>query len=170
MTPQSDEQLAKASAQLDTWIEQCDEIFAAFDVLPLAELSRQATAVPWERAEHVAGEWIYCVADGDSGQLLLNLSSQTSTAQTRIRDVLLVLGVAAAAIALMRVPATRDVLWRWPHAAAFLLGMACWAWLWPSWIGLLIAVTSLWFVLRPGWPGRGLRSEGSTLVRSGGAT
>jgi hypothetical protein len=168
VAPSSDEQLAKASEQLDIWIEQCDEIFAASDGMPRAESSTSdASPAAWELGEHAAGESIFCVADGDSRQLLLDLTDQASTAQTRIRDVLLILGAAAATLALVRAGATFEVLWQWPHAVTFLVGIVFWAWLWPSWIGLLIVVASLWLTFKPGWPGRAGRSEGSTLVSSG---
>jgi hypothetical protein len=166
----SEQQLAEASEQLDTWIEQCDEIFELSDTQrPLESSVDQIVAAPWDHARRAGSRWINCVADGDSAQILVNLDDQVSTpSQSRIRDLLLIGGAAAVAIALMRRPVAGDLLWRWPQTAAFLVGMAYWAWLWPSWIGLLIAAASVWLAMRPGWPGHSVRTEGSTVMGAPG--
>jgi hypothetical protein len=71
---------------------------------------------------------------------------------------------------LMRRPAAVDVFYRWPHACGVLLGIAYWAWLWPSWLGTLIAAASLWLAVRFAWPGRSLRTEASTVLRASRTT
>jgi hypothetical protein len=70
----------------------------------------------------------------------------------------------------MRRPAAADFLYRWPHACGVLLGIVVWAWLWPSWLGILIAAASLWQALRFAWPGRSLRTEASTVLRASRTT
>ena len=42
-----------------------------------------------------------------------------------------------------RLACRRRFLCRWPHVLGILVGFAYWAWLRPSWIGLLIAAVSL---------------------------
>jgi hypothetical protein len=66
----------------------------------------------------------------------------------------------------MRSPATIDFFCRWPHVLGILAGVVYWAWLWPSWLGLVIGAASVWLVLRFDWPGRSLRTEASTVLRS----
>jgi hypothetical protein len=65
-----------------------------------------------------------------------------------------VIVLAAAAGWLVNRPATRDVLVRWPFATAALSGLAAWAWLRPSWLGLAIAVVSLGLWLKDTLSGR----------------
>jgi hypothetical protein len=79
-------------------------------------------------------------------------------------SLLAIFTIAASTIAVMRWPLGREFLCRWPHALAFLAGLAYWAFLWPSIVGLLIAAGSIWLALRPGWPGRSMRVEGSTII------
>jgi hypothetical protein len=160
------EQIAQASQQVGTWMEQCDEIFAATGAAPRELPVDQIVAAPWEIELHPGSEWIHCVADGDSAQLLIDLRDLPYTSrQSRTRDLLLVIGAAAAAIAMLRYPAACDLLCRWPHATAFMLGTAVWAWFEPSWLGLLVIAVSLWLALRPGWPGHLQHAEGSTVMR-----
>ena len=166
----SQEQLAKASEQLDAWIEQCDEMFEASGAAPLETSTvSQVASAPWEVLRRPGSEWIYCVADGDSAELLANLENRAPTpGESKVRGLLAVLGTATALILLMRHPAAYDLLYRWPQAIAFLLGTAWWAWLEPSWVGLLIAAASMGLAMRTGWPSRSLPTEGSTVVRAGG--
>ena len=46
--------------------------------------------------------------------------------------------------AIVRSPTGREWITRWPHAIAFTAGLAYWAFLWPSALGLVIALASLW--------------------------
>jgi hypothetical protein len=88
-----------------------------------------------------------------------------NTGKARVAALALVGLAAAATISLLRRPAPWDVVCRWPHAFAFLLGIAYWAALWPSWLGIAIAIASLLLALRSGFPGRSMRTEGSTVLR-----
>jgi hypothetical protein len=168
VTSTSEEQLARASEQLDLWIEQCDEIFAVSDLESLWKSSvSQAAGALWGTERRPASEWLYCVADGDSAQVVVNLCEKAATSsESRTVDLVLVFAAAVAALALMRSRAACDLLWRWPHAAAFLLGIVYWAWLRPSWVGLVIAAAGVLLALRPGWPGHLARTEGSTVMRA----
>ena len=112
------------------------------------------------------GDWIHGVAEGGDPVLYVELQSLPTTLQTRAAAVILVVAAAVAAISLLRRPAAWDVVCRWPHAVGFLLGIAYWAVLWPSWLGILIAIASLLLGIRTSWPGRSMRSDGSTVVRA----
>jgi hypothetical protein len=166
----SEEQLVEASKQLDSWIEQCDEMFET-SARALLEMSPagQVDAAPWEFSLRPDNESIYCVADGDAAQLVVHLENRAPTpSESKVRGLLAILGAATALILLMRRPAAYDLLYRWPLAFAFLLGTAWWAWLEPSWLGLWIAAASLGLALRAGWPSRSMPIEGSTVIRAGG--
>jgi hypothetical protein len=159
-----EEQLARASEQLDLWIEQGGEVWET----PQDEAELRADSARWmvESEGSPASRWTYCVAEGGADELTVELVPATATAtQTRVVGSLAILAAAAASIWLMRRPAATDFLYRWPHTIMFLVGIAYWAWLWPSWMGLVIAGVSLFFAWRVGWPGRSLPMERSTVVR-----
>ena len=106
------------------------------------------------------------MAEGGADELTVDLGRATATSrQIRLVGSLAILGAAAAGVWLTRRPAATDFLYRWPHTIAFLFGIAYWAWLWPSWLGILIAAASLFLALRVGWPGRSVRMERSTVLR-----
>jgi hypothetical protein len=79
--------------------------------------------------------------------------------------VVAIVGLWFTAVVLLHRTRAIEVLYRWPHAAGFVLGIAWWAWLQPSWCGLAIAAACVALALRAGWPGRAIRMEASTVVR-----
>jgi hypothetical protein len=111
------------------------------------------------------GGWIHGVAEGGDPTIQVEFASSPSNLQTRAATIVLVVAAAAATISLLRRPAAWDVVCQWPHAVAFLIGIAYWALLWPSWLGIVIAIASLLLGLRTSWPGRSARSDGSTVLR-----
>jgi chromate transport protein ChrA len=86
-------------------------------------------------------------------------------AQAQAIGLLLIAVLLAAALSIARSPAATDFFCRWPHAFGILIGIVYWAWLWPSWLGILIAAASVALSLRFDWPGRSLRTEASTVLR-----
>ncbi len=162
-----EEQLAAASARLDSWIEQGTANLAgqgASDLsLGLADDSRSAPAAVAPSAE----DWVYCVTDGDLDRLTIeDAPSAAGSMQSRYVALLAVVSLSITAIALLRRPAVWDFLYQWPHAVGFLLGIAYWAWLQPSWLGLVFAAASLALAFRTGWPGRAIRLDTSTVLRA----
>lgn len=167
----SEEQLAAAADRLDAWIEQCEELLAWPDLEEPLEQAAADQFSAWPLAQQAAEDWTYCVADGGADRLVIDLSPTSATpGQIQVAGLSAIIGLALAAVWLIRRPAAGDFLCRWPHAIGFLSGLTYWAWLWPSWLGLLIAAGSLLLALRPGWPGRSLRSEGSTVLQVGRPT
>jgi hypothetical protein len=162
----AEEQLTDAAERLETWLEQCDQIWED----PQTDRSAAASKMAAERstrdlAQSAAPDWIYCVADGDAAQLKLNAESSLSPAQAKVGGLLMIAAIATGTIAIMRWPAGREFACRWPQAILFLAGLAYWAFLWPSILGLVIAAGSVWLAMRPGWPGRSTRLEHSTVIR-----
>lgn len=163
----ADEQLKKASQRVDVWLEQC----AAVLVEPEGEIAAMtadgSSPNQWKLLEG-SGEWIYCVADGGSDRLKIEFPpSGVTPAQARAGLLLAIVGLAFAAIWTVRLPAARDLFWRWPQVAGVLVGMAYWAWLRPSSLGLLIVAISLLMLFSGKAGGRAFQSDSSTVVRAG---
>jgi hypothetical protein len=161
----TEEQIAQASERLDAWLETCDSALAWSEInpaQPIFDEGASATAPPMDLA---SGQWIHGVAEGGDPVIYVELDSLQTNLQARAATLVLVVAMAAATISLMRRPAAWDVVCQWPHAFAFLLGIAYWAFLWPSWLGIVIAVGSVLLALRSGWKGRSLQSDGSTVLR-----
>lgn len=163
----SEEQVARASKRLDEWLQQCGELIASSDAAP--------PSPPSPTTEHLFtasptgdGQDLTCyVAEGGADRLVLNLVPTIATPrQIQVLGLLMIVGLSAASAWLIRSPVAADFLCRWPHVVGILLGIAYWAWLRPSWVGLLIAAVSLWLALRSNWPARTLRPEASTVLRS----
>jgi hypothetical protein len=160
----TEEQVKQASERLDLWLEQCDATLAWLDLDP-SPPAPIANAIVADPPIELSGDWIHCVAEGGDPVLSIELSATPTAGKTRLTGLAVIAIAAAATISLLRRPAAWDIVCRWPHAVAFLLGLAYWAYLWPSWVGIVIAIVSLLLALRSGWPGRSLRSDGSTVLR-----
>jgi hypothetical protein len=159
-----EEQLADATERIGTWMEQCDQIWSVpEEESPALNPSAPTELSTWDLARSNAGQWTYCVADGDAAHVVVD-GLPSTPGQGKLGSLLAIFVIAASTIAVMRWPLGREFLCRWPHALAFLAGLAYWAFLWPSIVGLLIAAGSIWLALRPGWPGRSMRVEGSTVI------
>jgi hypothetical protein len=162
----AEEQLARASEQLDQWIEQGRDLLAGPEVEPDQTVDEIELPPRGQSGRSPVSRWIYCVAEGGDQELRVDLGPPAAASTTsRVTGISAVIAAAAASVWLLRRPAAADFLYRWPHAIAFLVGLAVWAWLRPSWAGLLIAGASLLLAGRRGWPGRSLPRERSTVVR-----
>jgi hypothetical protein len=161
----TEQQIAHASDRLDVWLETCDETLDWTDVEPSFAVSDSRALVTEPPMDLTGGHWVHGVAEGGEPVLAIERHSLPTAGQARAGAVALVAVVAAATLSLLRRPAAWDVVYRWPHAFVFLLGIAYWAALRPSWLGIAIAAASLLLALWTGWPGRLMRREGSTVVR-----
>jgi hypothetical protein len=167
----AEEQLERASQRLDAWLDvaaAADGLLAWPEFDPPLDSIKSTFLPELERDPLTSGRWLYCVSDGDAPRISVDLAPNLATPRRmQVRVLLVIAALAVTAITIIRNPAAKDVVSRWPHAAGFLMGLLYWAWLWPSWFGLVIAGASLWLSVRPGWPGRSLRTEGSTILRIG---
>jgi hypothetical protein len=163
----TEEQINQAAQQLDQWLADGQKEFG--DAMSKDSTTSPAGSKSFLRSffsSTANGQCSYYVAEGANDLLRLRFRPLESTAaQGRIMGLLLIGGLSAFMIWLFRKPQTSDFFWRWPHTVGILVGIAYWAWLWPSWFGLLIAAASVWLLLRFNWPGRPLRTEGSTVIR-----
>jgi hypothetical protein len=111
---------------------------------------------------------VYCLTDGSLDRLTVKYPSPNGgSTRTPLVAAAIVICLAIASSVALTHATVRDLLYRWPQAIAFLLGIACWAWLQPSWLGLLISGASVLFACRSGWPGRAIRTDASTVLRTG---
>jgi hypothetical protein len=163
----SEDQIAQAATRLDKWLEDCRRIFADLNRENPAKPVTGINSARSRAASLPADAWTYYVAEGGNEQLALDLrSGSLPPSESRAIGLLAIVAAAAAGIWLMRRPAALDFLYRWPHLIGVAVGIAWWAWLWPSWLGLLIAAANVWLALRFAWPGRLLRTEASTVLRA----
>jgi hypothetical protein len=162
-----EEQLAAASTRLDAWIAQCTENLEGMESSAQTTSSREDDLTSLPHDAQPLERWLYCVTDGGLDHLTVEYGSNPVSAwQIRTLGLLAVVSLSIAAILWMRWPAACDLLYRWPHAVGFLAGMAYWAWMQPSWCGLLIAAASVVLACRSGWPGRAIRMDASTVLRA----
>ena len=169
-TPEDD--VHDVAARLDAWLYQCSEIWGSLVPWPSVPNSAGVDNTPeWESEWSATADWIYCVAEGNATRVEVQaIYSPATQSQSRLMALLAVVVLAIGAVAIVRWPTGREWITRWPHAVAFTAGLAYWAFLWPSALGLVVALASLWLALRPGWPGRSVPLEGSTILRSGQST
>jgi hypothetical protein len=159
-----EEQLTASSARLETWIEQCSKALTApkgESMLPELWSSELVTS------NVSSGQWVYCATDGGLDRLTLKMATDNvDSPYGRAIAVLVVVSLSAAALLLLHRPGASDLLYQWPHAVGVLIGIAGWAWLQPSWLGLLIAMGCIALAVRSGWPGRPIRLDASTVLRA----
>ena len=74
---------------------------------------------------------------GPTASILKRIAHRGDSTQIRVLGLLVIVGLAAAGAWLIRSPAAADFLCRWPQAFGILFGIAYWAWLWPSWLGIV---------------------------------
>ena len=162
-----EEQLAAASTRFDAWIEQCSENLPGTEsaAVTLKSLAGEPVKLPDESQS--LERWVYCVTDGGLDRMTMYYSpSSASPGQVQAVGLLAVVSLSIAALMLIGRPAAWDSLYQWPHAVGFLVGIAYWAWMQPSWCGLLIAAASVVLACRSGWPGRAIRMDASTVLRA----
>ncbi|HVT27074.1 MAG TPA: hypothetical protein VHE81_03560, partial [Lacipirellulaceae bacterium] len=163
----TEDQIGQAAGRLDKWLADCRKSLARPNSGETATETSSDNPVASLLSDPAAGEWTYYVAEGGKEQLNLELRPLAPTAaQTRLFGLLLIAAILVAVVGLMRWPAAMDFVNRWPHAFGILFGITYWAFLWPSWLGLVIAAIGLWLALRFDWPGRTLRTEASTVLRT----
>jgi hypothetical protein len=157
----AEEQLTDAADHVETWLEQCDQIWSVERVRTDSGIAQRSELV----AASAANDWKYFVAEGDAARMEVSgLPTLVQHSRSQLAGFIAILSIAASAIAVLRWPMGMEFVCRWPHAVAFLAGIAYWAFLWPSAVGIFISAASVWLALRPGWPGRSARVEGSTVI------
>jgi hypothetical protein len=161
----SEEQLDGASRRLDAWLQQVNAGQEASVATP-ANSSQPATAWMWTPPPGDAAVTCY-VAEGGADRLAVHAARTNVTwLNTRFLPLAVIAGLTGIIVWLLRSPVAADVLCRWPHTVVVVAGIIWWAWLWPSWLGLLIVAVSVWLALHFEWPGRSFRAEASTVLRS----
>jgi hypothetical protein len=164
----AEEQIAGVSERLETWRQQAREVIVTPELPPSLGARSSTKPRPAEQpAFSPESRTTYFVAEGGVDHLLVEIMpTQASPRKIQTFGLLAIAGLTLVGAWLSRSAVAADFLCRWPHAAGVAIGIAYWAWLWPSWLGLVIIAASLWSSFRFLWPGRPLRPEASTVLRS----
>jgi hypothetical protein len=161
----SEEQLDRTIKRLEAWLLQVGK---PADGATTTNPSAPSLAVsPWRSP--IPGDMsVACyVAEGGADRFAFDpVRTSSNQLPPSILPILVIAGLAAILAWTIRSPIVADFLCRWPHAMGILVGIGWWAWLSPSWFGLVIVAASVWRSLRFDWPGRSYRAEASTVLRS----
>jgi hypothetical protein len=156
-----DDPLSTSIALADRWRAEFEQAVPATDDSP-------AAATTFESATATADtQWDHFVSDNGHTRLAVELlPERASPRQMRIAAIVGIIAVACAASWFARSPAAQGFLREWPLLAGIALGVAVWLWMWPSWLGLAIAIVSAALMVRQAWNRRQNLATVSTLVRS----
>jgi hypothetical protein len=157
----SEEQFSQISNRFEKWLEESTDLFGNSDNTSATLASELATAKDDSRDQNIA----YYASQGSGEKLLVQTVRPGSTSLRAIMAAAIVV-ILFAGLWLSKMPAASDFLHRFPYLAGVLLGIGYWAWLSPSWFGLVLAAASACLALRFSWPGRFLRPEASTVLPS----
>ncbi len=167
LAPSSGEQVKQISSRLDKWLEASTDLFGNVDSSSAAPSAAEVANSVTSDVGNTDQETTRYIGEGDADRLVLKTTDE-STASRRLQAmaVLAAICLGVAVTFLGRLPAIRDAVHRYPHVLGVFLGIVYWAWLWPSWLGMLIVVASVGLAMRFSWPGRSIRPESSTVLRS----
>jgi hypothetical protein len=111
-------------------------------------------------------DWTYYVTAAGSDRSPAIPAAFREPIHQSAASLLVLLALTGGSVWLTYSPRARDLVCRWPNTIGVLVGLAYWAWLWPSWLGLMIAAACVITSLRSAWPGRSMRAEASTVLRA----
>jgi hypothetical protein len=167
----AEDQINRASKRFEKWREESSDVLGQVYSSTSTQdqpSGNRSVSLDIITANPLGTQQVTCfVAEGGSDHLTLESSrAAMNPLQTPIFAVLIALVLALFAFSLNRRPEVVDCLYRWPHAIGIVVGIAYWAWLSPSWVGLVIVVISTSLAVRFRWPGVSLHAEASTVLRS----
>lgn len=167
----ADEQVDLAVQRFDRWVRSIEELVNTTSSTSLVAPPMQPrveTFAPVEQEGSQEAAHLSCyVFDGDADQMTLRPEkSWNADVIAQFGGILSVMALTLAAIWIVRLPTAKDIVIRWPQALGALAGLFYWAFLWPSWLGLILVALSVWVGLRSMWPGHTIRPEPSTVLRS----
>jgi hypothetical protein len=148
-----------AIARCDAWIAQFEDLFV--DAELAADTASDRLSTPPGCA------WTHFVTNSPQATLDVEfVPSSVTPAQSRAIALVSIVALALAAGWLARQPSAFDALREWPQLAGIVLGLAVWMWLWPSWLGLLVATVSVALLLRQAYVRRAHLATITTFVRT----
>lgn len=150
VTPPNDDLFARAAERSATWMQEMEDVFAdAGPVAAHADSRPEISHDPWALAGSIHSTPICLVADGGQDQLRLEIvPAEMSPLQGRLVALTSLGVVAAIAFWIRRRPDVLAMVTVWPQATVIVIGVAAWAWLRPSALGLLIAAVGVGLLLR----------------------
>jgi hypothetical protein len=156
-----DDPLSTSIARADRWRAEFEQ------AVPATNDSPAALAVFEPATATADAHWDHFVSERGHTRLAVELlPERASPRQMRIAAIVGIIAVACAASWFARSPAAQEFLREWPLVAGIALGVAVWLWMWPSWLGLAIAIVSAALLVRQAWSRRQNLATVSTLVRS----
>lgn len=156
-----DDQLGLIDKRFEKWLEESTDLFGNADSA-VANLASELSAATGDSEDRHTE---YYASQG-SGEKLIAQTTRPAAGPQAAKRVAVIVIVLFAGLWLGRIVAVRDFLQRCPYVIGVCAGIAYWAWLSPSWFGLVIAAASAYLALRFTWPGRFIRPEASTVLRS----
>jgi hypothetical protein len=167
----SEDQINRASKRFEKWREESSDVLGeVYNPTSVQDqLSDNRLMSPDLITANLLGApritWV--VAEGGSDYLTLEPArAGIYPVQTPIFSLFVAIILVIVAFWLNRSPEVADFLYRWPHAIGVVIGIVYWAWLGPSWVGLVIVVISTFLAVRFRWPGYSLHADASTVLRS----
>lgn len=159
------EQIERTTARFQKWATQNSQLITRSQ----SNIAKEDPAL-YMLAPTSAGDLFTTTCYVTEGHVdRLSLRHGKSTTQVGSAGIIAFLWVAALAAmsaSFTLWPSVRDFCLRWPHLVATLAGLFYWAYLWPSFLGLVIVVVSLWLTIRTAWSHGAVRPEASTVLRS----
>jgi len=149
VTPPSDDLLADGARRSAAWMQEMEEVFADAGPAAHAEVQPGTSTNAWQTAASSHSSPICLVADGGQDQLRVELVPvELAPLPARLAALASIFALAVAAYWVRRRPAVLALVTAWPQATLIVIGVATWAWLRPSALGLLIVAVGVGLALR----------------------
>jgi hypothetical protein len=148
--PPSDDSTTETIGQANSWIQEMEEFFV--EAAPLETSVKLSESDPIAQA--LESDWnqsppICLLSDGKQDHLRVDFESARLTPlQQRSAALVSILALGAASFWVRRTPAVMALVVAWPELLAVALGVAAWAWMRPSALGLLLAAIGAGLAVR----------------------
>jgi hypothetical protein len=163
----ADEQIQRATEHLNQWLAKTEKFQQNRGERPqTGVLEHRTSLLSVPALSRNTRDWTYYVTAAGSDRSPAIADAVGEPIHQSAAPLLVLLALAGGSVWLTYSPTARDFVCRWPGAVGVLVGLAYWAWLWPSWLGLMIAAACVITSLRSSWPGRSTRTEASTVLRA----
>jgi hypothetical protein len=150
VTPPNDDLAADAAKRSAAWMQEMDEVFV--DAGPAnahGDSQADSSLGLGPTVDSSDSTRICLVADGGQDELGIELvPTERAQWQTRLFALTSIFALAMAVFWVCRTPAALMLVTAWPQEVLIAVGLATWAWLRPSALGLLIAAVGVGLVLR----------------------
>ena len=133
----SEEQLGQIQKRFEKWLEESTDLFGNADNITATLASELSSANGYSADHNIA----YYASQGSGEKLVVQPTQPTSTS-LRAKLAAMIVAILISAFGLSKMAAVHDFFYRFPFVTGVLFGIGYWAWLSPSWFGLVIAAGS----------------------------